>query len=80
MTEATTRSRISAPDPEALAPEGRAVFDAALRTFGAPLGPRIPLLHSPDLAVAWNVSAPPLLSPRDAANLPLRVIDPSRLP
>lgn len=54
MTEATTRSRISAPDPEALAPEGRAVFDAAIRTFGAPLGPRIPLLHSPDLAVAWS--------------------------
>ena len=51
MTAATTRSRISAPDPEALAPEGRAVFDAAIRTFGAPLGPRIPLLHSPDLAV-----------------------------
>jgi pimeloyl-ACP methyl ester carboxylesterase/alkylhydroperoxidase family enzyme len=54
MTEATTRSRISAPDPDALAPEGRAVFDAAVRTFGAPLGPRIPLLHSPDLAVAWS--------------------------
>lgn len=54
MPEATTRSRISAPDPEALAPAGRAVFDAAIRTFGAPLGPRIPLLHSPDLAVAWS--------------------------
>ncbi len=50
----TTRSRISAPDPEALAPEGRAVYDAAIRTFGAPLGPRIPLLHSPDVAVAWS--------------------------
>lgn len=54
MPEAITRSRISAPDPDALAPEGRAVFDAAIRTFGAPLGPRIPLLHSPDLAVAWS--------------------------
>lgn len=54
MPEASSRSRISAPDPEALNPEGRAVFDAAIRTFGAPLGPRIPLLHSPDLAVAWS--------------------------
>jgi 3-oxoadipate enol-lactonase len=50
----STRSRISAPDAEALAPDGRAVFDAAIRTFGAPLGPRIPLLHSPDVAVAWS--------------------------
>jgi len=54
MSQTDTRSRISAPDPEALAPEGRAVFDAAIRTFGAPLGPRIPLLHSQDLAVAWS--------------------------
>ncbi|MBK8768604.1 MAG: alpha/beta hydrolase [Burkholderiaceae bacterium] len=54
MPESTARSRISAPNPDTLAPEGRAVFDAAVRTFGAPLGPRIPLLHSPDLAVAWS--------------------------
>lgn len=54
MSQNDTRSRISAPDPEALEPEGRAVFDAAIRTFGGPLGPRIPLLHSQDLAVAWS--------------------------
>ena len=30
------------------------MFDAAVRTFGAPLGPRIPLLHSPELAIAWS--------------------------
>lgn len=54
MTATDSRSRISAPNPDALEPDGRAVFDAAIRTFGAPLGPRIPLLHSPDLAVAWS--------------------------
>ncbi len=34
----------------------------------------------PELAVPWNVAAPPLLSPRDAANLPLRDLNPARLP
>jgi pimeloyl-ACP methyl ester carboxylesterase len=54
MIDTATRSRISAPDPASLADAQKAVFDAAVRTFGAPLGPRIPLLHSPDVAVAWS--------------------------
>jgi dTDP-4-dehydrorhamnose 3,5-epimerase len=34
----------------------------------------------PDVAVAWNAAAPPILSPRDAANPRLRDIDPAALP
>ncbi len=54
MPEAVTRSRIGAPDPEALGPAEKAVFDASVRYFGGPLGPRMPLLHSPQVAVAWD--------------------------
>ena len=54
MLETLTRSRISAPDPETLDAAQKAVFEQAIRKFGAPLGPRIPLLHNPDLATAWS--------------------------
>jgi dTDP-4-dehydrorhamnose 3,5-epimerase len=34
----------------------------------------------PDLGVAWNVSAPPILSPRDVSNAQLRDISADKLP
>ncbi len=54
MPESTQPHRISAPDPATLDVAQKAIFDAQVRAFGGPLGPRIPLMHSPELVVAWH--------------------------
>jgi 4-carboxymuconolactone decarboxylase len=54
MNEISTRSRLAAPAEEALTDAQRAIVAAAIRSLGGVYGPRIPLLHSQDVAVAWS--------------------------
>ena len=46
--------RITAPDPATLNEAQREEHERSLKTFGGPLGPRMPLLNSPDVLAAWS--------------------------
>lgn len=59
MPEATAGSsaslrstRIGAPAESELGPAERAEYEAAIKGFGAPTGPRMPLLNSPEVLQA----------------------------
>lgn len=50
----TPSGRVTYPPPDTLSPAMREVYDDSVKTFGFPLGPRLPLLRSPELSEAWN--------------------------
>lgn len=54
MSESKTQARMGAPDFATLSVEQREIVEAAIKKLGGPYGPRIPLLNSPDVAVAWS--------------------------
>jgi 4-carboxymuconolactone decarboxylase len=49
-----SQPRIGAPPKNQLDTAGRAEYEAAIKGFGAPSGPRMPLLNSPDVLQAWS--------------------------
>ncbi|WP_054107216.1 carboxymuconolactone decarboxylase family protein [Novosphingobium sp. AAP83] len=46
--------RIELPLPCDMSPEQRAVYDQAVNFFGAPIGPRIALMITPEVATRWS--------------------------
>ncbi|EIZ80078.1 hypothetical protein WSK_1445 [Novosphingobium sp. Rr 2-17] len=46
--------RVSAPSPETMGPVARTMYDRSLALFGGEGGPRMPLLHTPEVADAWG--------------------------
>ena len=46
--------RVELPLPCDMSPEQRAVYDQAVNFFGAPIGPRIALMITPDVAARWS--------------------------
>ncbi len=46
--------RIELPAPCDMSPEQRAVYDQVMNFFGAPIGPRIALMITPDVAARWS--------------------------
>lgn len=52
-TSAAT-SRLTIPPPEEMDPAQRCVYEQALAYFGAPIGPRMALIETPEVAVAWS--------------------------
>jgi len=46
--------RFAPPDPNALSPELRKVYDTSVRLLGGPYGPRMPMLQSPEVANEWS--------------------------
>ncbi|MFH1794435.1 MAG: carboxymuconolactone decarboxylase family protein [Pseudomonadota bacterium] len=46
--------RVAAPSRETMGPVARAMYDRSLELFGGEGGPRMPLLHTPDIADAWG--------------------------
>lgn len=51
---ATASGRITAPPVAEMNEEQRREYDNTLRTFGGPVGPRMPLINSPEVAQAWQ--------------------------
>jgi 3-oxoadipate enol-lactonase len=54
MSESIYHGRIGAPDLATLGSEERAIVEGAINKLGGPFGPRMPLLHSPEVAIAWS--------------------------
>jgi 4-carboxymuconolactone decarboxylase len=46
--------RVGPPAIEDMTAAARAMYEDSLRLFGGPAGPRMPLLHLPELAEAWG--------------------------
>jgi 4-carboxymuconolactone decarboxylase len=53
-TASQRATRIGAPPESELGPAERAEYETAIKAFGAPTGPRMPLLNSPDVLQAWS--------------------------
>lgn len=51
---ATPSGRITAPAPAEMNEVQREEYERSLKTFGGPVGPRMPLLNSPDVLEAWS--------------------------
>jgi 4-carboxymuconolactone decarboxylase len=49
-----TTGRITAPDPATMNEAQRAEYERSFKTFGGALGPRMPLLNSPEVLAAWS--------------------------
>ncbi|WP_404478478.1 carboxymuconolactone decarboxylase family protein [Novosphingobium sp. BL-52-GroH] len=64
-----THSRLPLPDRADMTAEQVAVFDQAMAFFGAPIGPRIALIDTPEVALAWSR----LLIALEASALPKRL-------
>ena len=54
MSDSIKHLRIGAPALDDLGPDERAIVQGAINKLGGPFGPRMPLLHSPDVAIAWS--------------------------
>jgi 3-oxoadipate enol-lactonase len=54
MSNSYLNPRVGAPELDTLAPDARAIVEGAINKLGGPFGPRMPLLHSPDVALAWS--------------------------
>ena len=54
MSDSINHARIGAPALADLGPDERAIVQGAINKLGGPFGPRMPLLHSPDVAIAWS--------------------------
>ena len=54
MTDSIKHPRIGAPALDDLGPDERAIVQGAINKLGGPFGPRMPLLHSPEVAIAWS--------------------------
>lgn len=50
----TPSGRITAPPPGEMDSVEKREYEQSLRIFGAPVGPRMPLLNSPDVHQAWQ--------------------------
>lgn len=46
--------RIDLPQPCDMSPEQKAVYDQSVKFFGAPIGPRIALMITPEVAARWS--------------------------
>ena len=62
-------SRLTLPPVAEMNEAQRVIYDQALRHFGAPIGPRIVFLETPELGLAWSA----LLSALEKSALPKRV-------
>jgi 4-carboxymuconolactone decarboxylase len=47
-------ARIGAPSESEIGPAERAEYETEIKGFGAPAGPRMPLLNSPEVLQAWS--------------------------
>lgn len=54
MSDSNKHLRIGAPALDDLGPDERAIVQGAINKLGGPFGPRMPLLHSPEVAIAWS--------------------------
>ena len=54
MSDSIKHARIGAPALADLGPDERAIVQGAINKLGGPFGPRMPLLHSPEVAIAWS--------------------------
>ncbi len=54
MSDSIKHLRIGAPALDDLGPDERAIVQGAINKLGGPFGPRMPLLHSPEVAIAWS--------------------------
>src|SRR5450631_2442156 len=50
----TPSGRITAPPVDQMNEEQKRQYEAAVRGFGGPAGPRMPLINSPEVANAWQ--------------------------